>query len=47
MGATIAEAEAIAEKLCEQVQGPVRFRKDIGTADLVHQRIDHMKRLRQ
>lgn len=46
IGNTIAEAESIAEKLCEQVQGPVRFRKDVGTAELIQKRTDTMKTLR-
>ncbi len=43
---TIAEAERIAEDLCEQVQGPVRFRRDIGTDALVAKRSDVMRALR-
>ncbi len=43
---TIAEAETVAESLCEQVKGPVRFRKDIGTKDLVGKRIEVMHNLR-
>jgi phosphoribosylamine---glycine ligase len=43
---SLAEAEKIAEKLCEDVQGPVRFRKDVGTAALIQKRIDMMKTLR-
>ncbi len=46
MGKTIAEAEAIAQKLCEQVRGPVRFRADIGTEDLIQSRIEMMSKLR-
>ncbi|TSC58996.1 MAG: phosphoribosylamine/glycine ligase [Candidatus Peregrinibacteria bacterium Greene0416_19] len=43
---TIADAESIAENLCEQVKGPVRFRKDIGTAELVKKRVETMKQIR-
>jgi phosphoribosylamine--glycine ligase len=46
-GQTIAEAETIAESVCQQVQGPVRFRSDIGTEELVQKRIEMMKRLRK
>lgn len=46
IGDTIAEAESIAEGLCEQVKGPVRFRKDIGTAALIEKRIEAMRALR-
>jgi len=46
IGNSIAEAEMIAEKLCEAVQGPVSFRKDIGTEALVRKRIDTMRALR-
>ncbi len=43
---TIEEAEKIAQSLCEQVKGPVRFRNDIGTTKLISQRISAMKDLR-
>ncbi len=46
IGDSIAEAEALAQSLCEQVQGPVRFRKDVGTKALIEKRIETMKRLR-
>ena len=46
IGSTIAEAGAIVEKLCEQVEGPIRFRKDIGTVPLVQKRNEMMKSLR-
>lgn len=45
-GADLAEAEAIAQKAAETISGPVFFRKDIGTADLIQKRIDHMVNLR-
>lgn len=43
---TIAEAEKIAEELCEKVQGPVRFRSDIGKADVIQKRADLLKKIR-
>lgn len=46
IGDTIAEAEHAAQQLCEKVQGPVRFRSDIGTKELIQKRIDLMKQLR-
>lgn len=47
IGDTIEEAEKTAQELCEKVVGPVRYRKDIGTKDLIRQRIDLMKELRR
>ena len=46
IGKTIEEAEKIAEELCEKVEGPVRFRSDIGTNDLISKRIQMMKEIR-
>ncbi len=46
IGETLAEAEQIAEQLCKEVQGPVRFRSDIGTAALLEERKKTMKKLR-
>lgn len=46
LGATLAEAEAIAEHAASSVTGPVWHRRDIGTEDLVAQRCQHMRRLR-
>ncbi len=46
IGDSIAEAEMIAEKLCEAVNGPVSFRRDIGTAELIRKRIEMMQSLR-
>ncbi len=40
---TISEAEKIAEALCEKVEGPVRFRSDIGTAEVIQKRINMVK----
>ncbi len=47
IGETLAEAERIAQSLCEQVRGPVRYRKDIGTEKLIDQRIAMMEELRR
>lgn len=46
IGATLAEAEALAEKACAAVTGPVFHRKDVGTADLIGKRVEMMKGLR-
>ena len=46
IGPTISDAERIAESLCRQVRGPVRHRSDIGSADLIRQRIDQARALR-
>ncbi|MBI5227471.1 phosphoribosylamine--glycine ligase [Candidatus Micrarchaeota archaeon] len=46
-GTTIDMAEAIAEKGCKCVSGPLRHRADIGTNDLIQKRVDHMKKLRE
>ena len=47
IGNTIAEAEKIAQEICSQVEGPVRFRADIGTEKLIQKRIEMMRTLRQ
>ena len=47
IGDTIAEAEATAQSLCEQVTGPVRFRTDIGTQKVIDQRIDLIEQVRK
>ncbi|MDO8649299.1 MAG: phosphoribosylamine--glycine ligase [Candidatus Peregrinibacteria bacterium] len=44
---TIAKAERIAEELCAKVEGPVRHRKDIGTAKLIERRIEMLRKLRE
>ena len=46
MAATLEEAETIAEKGCNLVSGPIWYRKDIGTKELVERRITNMKGLR-
>lgn len=43
---TIAEAEKIAQGLCEKVTGPVRFRSDIGKSDVIENRVNTLKQLR-
>ena len=43
---TLQEAEAIAEDEIRRIQGPLFHRTDIGTAELVQKRINHMKTLR-
>ena len=45
IGPDLAQAEAIAESAASAVDGPVFHRKDIGTAALVQQRSEHMRRL--
>lgn len=46
IGDTLEEAEAIAQAAAESVKGPVFFRKDIGTSQLIQKRIDHITKLR-
>jgi phosphoribosylamine--glycine ligase len=46
IGDTLESAEHIAERAAASVKGLVRYRKDIGTAKLLSQRIAHMKELR-
>ncbi|MFA5854911.1 MAG: phosphoribosylamine--glycine ligase [Candidatus Gracilibacteria bacterium] len=43
---TLAEAERLAEAGAKQISGPVFFRSDIGTAELIGKRVLHMKELR-
>ena len=47
IGNTIAEAEKSAQNLFSQVQGPVRFRSDIGTQNVIDQRRKMMKQIRE
>lgn len=42
---TIEEAEKLAQKGVDSVEGPIFFRRDIGTRDLIKKRIDHMKEI--
>jgi phosphoribosylamine--glycine ligase len=46
IGSTLAEAEVLAERGATAVGGFVRHRSDVGTADLLQRRLDHMSRLR-
>jgi phosphoribosylamine--glycine ligase len=46
IGDTLEAAERIAEQAAASVKGPVRYRKDIGTDELLNKRIAHMKELR-
>jgi phosphoribosylamine--glycine ligase len=46
IGPTLEEAERVAEQSASAVNGPVRYRRDIGTRSLLEQRIAHMKELR-
>ncbi|MFA6048347.1 MAG: phosphoribosylamine--glycine ligase [Candidatus Micrarchaeia archaeon] len=43
---TIAEAEQKAEKAVAFVKGEVAHRRDIGTAELIQKRVDHVQRMR-
>ena len=43
---TINEAEQISEKATSHVKGKLRHRKDIGTAQLIQKRIEHVRKLR-
>jgi len=43
---TLAEAEKLAQSAVGSVTGPVFYREDIGTAELIQKRIDHMKEVR-
>lgn len=45
IGGDLTEAESIAEKGASMIKGPVFYRKDIGTATLVAQRVQMMKDL--
>lgn len=46
IGDSISEAEEIAQKLCKQVEGPVRFRSDIGTEAVLQKRLEMMGEIR-
>lgn len=43
---SLAEAEALVQSAVDSVKGPVFYRKDIGTAELIQKRVDHMEKLR-
>lgn len=47
IGDSLAEAEASAQSAVSSVKGPVFYRKDIGTAELIQKRAVHMKELRK
>jgi phosphoribosylamine---glycine ligase len=46
IGDNISEAEEICEKATEFVQGDIYHRSDVGTAELVQKRIEHMNKIR-
>lgn len=46
IGETLDAAERKAEQAASLVEGEVRFRHDIGTAELVSRRVEHMNRIR-
>jgi phosphoribosylamine--glycine ligase len=46
LGSTLIEAEKIAQNICSDIKGPVRFRSDIGTDELVSKRATFMNALR-
>lgn len=46
VGDTIEAAERLAQQGVESVQGPVFYRRDIGTASLIGKRVEMMKKLR-
>lgn len=46
MAETLQEAENIAESAASSVEGAVRYRKDIGTEEVLQKRISHMKEIR-
>ncbi|MGI4831219.1 MAG: phosphoribosylamine--glycine ligase, partial [Janthinobacterium lividum] len=45
-GQTIAEAESLCERFASMIPGPFFHRKDIGTADALARRVQHMRALR-
>jgi len=45
IGDSIAEAEQAAQGVCEQINGPVRFRADIGTVESIQKRVDLLQKL--
>ncbi len=46
IGNSIAEAEEVCENVTKYVKGDVYHRRDVGTADLIHKRIEHMETIR-
>lgn len=47
IGESLQDAEHLAQSLCEKVDGPIRYRSDIGTGELIQKRIDLMHKLRR
>jgi len=45
IGDTLDEAEKIAESAAASIRGAVRYRKDIGTSEVLNRRIAHMKEI--
>jgi phosphoribosylamine--glycine ligase len=46
IGDSIAEAEQICESVTRFVKGDIYHRRDVGTAELIQKRIDHMEKIR-
>lgn len=46
IGDTVQEAERIAEAAVRRIKGPVFHRRDIGTTELIDQRVRHMEKVR-
>ena len=46
IGDSIAEAEQICESVTRYVKGDIYHRRDVGTAELIQKRIDHMEKIR-
>ncbi len=46
-GNSISEAEAACEAYCQTIQGPVRHRKDVGTAKLIAKRAEVLESIRK
>lgn len=46
IGDSLAEAERAASSALDSVSGPVFYRRDIGTAELIQKRVEHIKELR-
>ncbi len=47
VGETISEAEKICENATKYVKGDIYHRRDVGTADLIQKRVNHMKELKK
>ncbi len=47
IGDTIEEAEKQAEHTIRQIRGPIFYRKDIGTKELIQKRVDHINELKR